>query len=405
MGITQVYRGGMTPKGVSLRSSRAARRGRITAGVVIVLAGLIAGCTSGQPATQTWEELDAAGPGTIVTLTRTSGGLLIGRHDPNAVPRSILQERRSDGQVRLIPLRSGKDAYAREAELLSVSANGDDVVALGGFRAGAHGNVRWTVWRGTMRALVEQPQTFETFGGIDAGMVTGAASSSAGPVLVGTWLNPTAKGYDLTTWEPKGARWVQPRSGAVSAATAQDLPSPGAVSAAGGRFEVAGWVTRLTAPLRDEPVVWSATDPAGPWHEVPLPVPDDEPIVRAAAIDCTSDYCIVGGRSAGQVVVWRLTLHAGRPDRIDPPQTFATTADLDRPMVAVAAASPHDVVAFAEGGTTRTIVLGDDSAPFEHQGELVALATDGSGRVMLATHEGSMNHLRALTPRTTGPEN
>ncbi|WP_370890215.1 hypothetical protein [Janibacter sp. GXQ6167] len=66
------------------------------------------------------------------------------------------------------------------------------------------------------------------------------------------------------------------------------------------------------------------------------------------AIDCTADHCVVGGRSAGEVVVWRVMLRDGRLDRVDTPRTVATTADLDRPMVAVSAASPQDAVAVAE---------------------------------------------------------
>ncbi len=367
--------------------------------MAIAITGLVASCCSGQAQTQTWEELDASGPGTIVTLTGTSDGFLIGRDDPTADTHSILQWRHRDGRLDGVALAGGATGHAHDSRLLSVSTDGTDLVALGGVRAGAHGNVRWTVWRGSTAGLTEQPQPFETFGGWDAGMLTGTAISHAGPIIVGTWVNPQKRGLDVTTWEPRGARWVQPRSGAVSAATATKLPSPGAVSAAGGRYQLAGWVTRLAAPLRDEPVVWSATDPAGPWRELPLPVPGDQPIVRAVAIDCTTEHCIVAGRSARAVIVWRVLLRDGRPDRVDPPQTVATSADPERPMVAVAAASPHDVVAFAEGGRTRTIVIGERSAPFDHRGDLVALATDGSGQVMLATREGATSHLRALTPR------
>ena len=54
--------------------------------------------------------------------------------------------------------------YGRTAAWYSVVSDGHRVLAVGGDRGGAHGNVRWSVWSGSMAGVHEQPQAFSTFG-------------------------------------------------------------------------------------------------------------------------------------------------------------------------------------------------------------------------------------------------
>lgn len=142
-----------------------------------------------------WERVGLPGEGVVVTVTAVPQGLLIGRYaEGTARPVGLswwTDESRRDGTNPAgpagsarrrqdapagptspppVPLRGGPvplqaiSGYAPQARWQAMAAAAGDVVALGGARGGAHGNVRWTVWHGSTAGLVEQPQTFETFG-------------------------------------------------------------------------------------------------------------------------------------------------------------------------------------------------------------------------------------------------
>ena len=79
---------------------------------------------------------------------------------------------------------------------------GGSVVALGAAHGGAHANFRWTIWTGTPAGLVDRPQTFETFGGQEAGSLLAVARDRHGPLIVGTWQG--AHGLDGATLARRG---------------------------------------------------------------------------------------------------------------------------------------------------------------------------------------------------------
>lgn len=374
------------------------------AGLVAATALTLTACTSPAPEAGRWQPVDLPGPGRVVTLTGTDDGLLVGRYDEGARERASLTVVGPDGSSRPVEMDTRWEWAGREAELLSVSEHEGEVVALGGHRAGAHGNVRWTVWSGDLDEVVEQPQTFETFGGWDAGGIAGTAAAQAGPVILGSWVDPGRHGLDVAVWTRHGDRWTRAaRPGSGLAATADRQPSPGAVTDLPDVGLVAvGWVTVLGERIRDEAVLWTAADPAGPWREVSLPS-TGAGTQRPTAVDCTDDHCVVAGSSDEDVALWRVDLADGRVVPARPRTVLSDVVHSSAPVIRVAAGEV-DTVAHSEPaggavggreGTTRVVrtAPGDeDLATTELPGRLAAMATEPSGAVVVATTTAAWRH-------------
>ena len=84
--------------------------------------------------------------------------------------------------------------YGKVAALTSLATGDGSVTALGAAHGGAHANFRWTVWTGTPAGLVDRPQTFETFGGQEAGSLLAVVRDRVGPLIVGTWQGARGPG-------------------------------------------------------------------------------------------------------------------------------------------------------------------------------------------------------------------
>lgn len=353
--------------------------------LALILAPLVAGC---ERTGSHWQRVELPGPGRVVALTGTPDGVLVGRYDPAARVRPSLDLLTPDGTTREVRMRTSWKESGREAELVSVSAFDDEVVVLGGARAGAHSNVRWTVWSGSTEQVSEQPQRFETFGGWDAGSLTGTAISRSGPLILGSWANRSRHGLDVAVWQQRGEEWSQPAgAGRALQASGTRQPSPGAVTALPSGYLAVGWVTVLEPKIRDVAVLWTATEPAGPWRTMTFPR-TDEGIERPTAVACSKDHCAVAGRSGDDVVVWQVPLEDGAPTVVTPPRTVATGAlHTQSPTIAVAATADVDVVAFSEGESTRVVDLGgeDDDSATDLPGHLAAMTTQPDASVLLAT--------------------
>ena len=364
------------------------------AGPVAAIVLTLTACTSPTPKADRWQPVDLPGAGRVVTLTATDEGLLVGRYDAGARERASLTVVGPDGGSRPVVMETRWEWAGREAELLSVSEREGEVVAVGGHRAGAHGNVRWTVWSGDLDEVVEQPQRFEVFGGWDAGGLTGTALSQGGPVILGSWAARSRQGLDVAVWTRDGDRWSRPaRPGTPLAASATRQPSPGAVTdLPDGDLLAVGWVTVLGDRIRDEAVVWTAADPAGPWREVSLPSTGGG-TQRPMAVDCAADHCVVAGSSDTDVVLWRVDL---TDDGLAPtrPRTALPDAVHSPAPVIQTAAGAVDTVAHSEPargeqpGTTRVVRADGDVEELsvtELPGRLAAMATEPRGAVVVAT--------------------
>jgi hypothetical protein len=88
--------------------------------------------------------------------------LLVGGRASDGGDHPVLLVVDPAGSARPVPLQPNSP-YAKVADLVSLAAGGNKVVALGAAHGGAHANFRWTVWAGSPERLDDYPQTFETF--------------------------------------------------------------------------------------------------------------------------------------------------------------------------------------------------------------------------------------------------
>ena len=188
--------------------------------------------------------------------------LLVGIHREGAPQPPGLVRRGPDGTVTEIPAQAAT-GYGRTASWYSLAADGTRILAIGGDRGGAHGNVRWSVWTGSATGVAEHAQAFSTFGGwgagdlIDAVLVPGGAPSSAR----GRATTP------VSTW-PCGPRRATPGCGVPRPAPRCRPARRGGVRDRGDRVRARAWWWRAGRSPRDghgqAPVVWqSGPDAAG----------------------------------------------------------------------------------------------------------------------------------------------
>lgn len=268
----------------------------------------VTGCSAGQG-----DGWSAIGPlsdqvGAVMTLTAVGDLLVAGRSTGAGEPAL---EVLADGTWTSRPVQA-VTPYGRVAQWLSIAAGPDgSLVAVGGARGGAHANVRWTVWRGSVAAgLTEQEQTFSTFGGWGAGDQVGPVLTAAGPLLVGSWEGAQA-GLDLATWVPDGEAWVrQPSAGTALESTPTQLMGARSVAAWGSGALITGSVVRLgDGAVRKVPAIWRSTTGNAGWTRVDLP--DSGQAGEAVSAACTEAECTVAGWVDGRLAVWRVGADGG----------------------------------------------------------------------------------------------
>lgn len=267
---------------------------------------ILPGCSvsSGEP-----RELDdwhsIALPGgmvpSAVNLLGNDGPLLIGGHIPASAERSPALARLPLGgsdagpsPIRLTPATP----YGEVADLVSFAGVENAVVALGAAHGGAHANFRWTIWTGTTAGVRDRPQTFETFGGWEAGTLLGVATDASGPLIVGTWQGK--HGLDGAVWRADGERWVRQPAAPALANTAQRQVAPRSVSQPDDRSVVVnGSVIELGDGVRQSAATWRATD--GDWSLTVLGDPGKRSEAWSTA--CATSCWTAGGRD-GALAVW-----------------------------------------------------------------------------------------------------
>jgi hypothetical protein len=253
----------------------------------------------------------------------------------------------ADGSIAEIPVHA-VSGYGREAMWYSIATDGRRILAIGGKRGGAHGNVRWSVWTGDATGLTEKAQVFSTFGGLGAGDLIDAVLSPSTAALVGTWSSGSA-GLDAAVWTAAGDVWTrQPSAGTPLESTRESLKFPMAATALADGALVAGW--QLADGGTQFPTVWRSVAGVADWTMSPLP--DAGEAGTAMAVRCWERTCGIAGRVDGSLAVWRFA-----------DDTWTRLAD-----------------------EPRIPVADDDrlAAPFEVDGHLIQVA---GGRI--ATHDGT----------------
>ena len=307
---------------------------RFTAIPVLSAIVLAAGCTPpAAPSGPAWRQLPQPAGVQVVQLATLGDAVVLGGYEPSApVKPSLWRWSAATGLVR-IPV-TAVSGYAPDALWTSLGSSGPRLLAIGGAPGGAHANTRWTVWEGSVSGLVEQPQSFDTFGGWGAGTLVGVAFAGAEPFIAGSWGSRSA-GLDLAVWRLAGSRWRRAdATGTPLASTATRLVQGVAVASAPDGAVVVGSTVRLRAGVDVRPAAWHAPSPRGPWTLVELPLPPAVTQARAEAVVCADTSCLILGRAAERLVAW--TLRAGRADIV-----------ADVPAIPLAVGVP--TVAFAAG--------------------------------------------------------
>ncbi|HEY5978702.1 MAG TPA: hypothetical protein VIT41_03620 [Microlunatus sp.] len=199
--------------------------------------------------------------------------LLVGGSTGDDAARSPALVRRSTAEPasvwRTVPLTPATP-YGERAALVSVTGDGGSIVALGMAHGGAHANFRWTIWTGTSAGVVDRPQTFETFGGQEAGGLLAVAHDDRGPLIVGTWQG--AHGLDGAIWRTQSERWVRQPTPASLVSTVDRQTAPrtaatqadGSVAISGSVIDLADGVRQSAAVWRGSGVDWRLSLPADP---------------------------------------------------------------------------------------------------------------------------------------------
>jgi hypothetical protein len=242
--------------------------------------------------------------------------------------------------------------YGRRAVWRGMASAGRRVYAFGGRSGGAHGNVRWTAWSGTLGTsgrLAEDVQDFETFGGPAAGGLAQMVAPAAGPpVLVGSRVSNTGAGLDIALWTYDDGRWVRgPSSGTPLAADDEQQPSAHAMARRGDGLLIAGSITSYGDGVHTRPAIWTAPGPSGPWAPTVLAAADGD-VAEAESAACDAEgRCVVAGYAGDRLAAWTVS-PTGSVTAVDLPAVPAgpgrveVAADEGSGLVAVAVGGPDD---------------------------------------------------------------
>ena len=253
-----------------------------------------------------WDSVDLPGDLTPATVTAVGDDVLVGgfigastERTPSLARGSAVDSSPAWQPVSLRP----STPYGKVASLVSLTGDGQSLVALGAAHGGAHANFRWTVWTGTPAGLVDRPQTFETFGGQEAGSLLAVVRDRVGPLIVGTWQGPY--GLDGALWRADDDRWVrQPTPTALANTVDRQVSPRSAAAQRDGSVTIDGSVIDLGDGVRQSAAVWrgSGTD----WRLSVLPDPGEAERgvvhdLRRTGVRSVLDRRFAG-RSGGRVV-------------------------------------------------------------------------------------------------------
>jgi hypothetical protein len=302
------------------------------------------------------------------SLVPASGNLLVGGRASAGGDHPVLFTVDAASATRPVPLHP-TSPYAKVADLISLAARGDNVVALGTAHGGAHANFRWTVWAGSSHRLNEYPQTFETFGGQSAGGLLDIVTTSEGPVIAGTWA-ARAGGLDAAVWLPQGRKWVRQESAGTALANTKEIQvAPRAASGAGSTVIISGSVITFGDGAEQRAAVWIWPNRSSAWMLQRLP--DAGTHSEALSSACTQT-CWVSGHADGKVALWSFD-HARSAGTVSRDSTLpAMEIDSDGPGPRTIMSGSRPGVVFSHAGSTR-LLLSDD-----HNGWQTFTAPSGS---------------------------
>ncbi|HEY5784916.1 MAG TPA: hypothetical protein VIT65_09065 [Microlunatus sp.] len=252
-----------------------------------------------------WDAVHLPGDLIPATLAAVGDDVLIGGFVGSGVERTPAMARGSAADTspawQLVSLRPSTP-YGKVASLVSLSGDGRSIAAIGAAHGGAHANFRWTIWTGTRAGVADRPQTFETFGGQEAGGLLCVAQDHQGPLIVGTWQG--AHGLDGAIWRPAGERWVrQPTPSALANTIDRQVAPRTAAGQSDGSVTINGSVIDLTDGVRQSAAVWRGSGAHWTLTELPDPGKRSEAWSTVCAGTGSAGCWTVGSRE-GAVAVW-----------------------------------------------------------------------------------------------------
>ena len=262
-----------------------------------------------------WETVHLPGDLSPATVASGGGDVLVGGFVGSGAARvpALARGSADDSSPAWQPVSLRPSTpYGKVASLVSLAGDGRSIVAIGAAHGGAHANFRWTIWTGTPAVVVDRPQTFETFGGQEAGTLLAVTQDREGPLIVGTWQGD--HGPDGALWRPSGERWLrQPAPTSLRNTAARQVAPRTADGQPDGSVTINGSVVDLSDGVRQSAAVWrgSGTD----WRVSLL----DDPGKRSEAwsTSCAgpeSTGCWTVGSRDGAVAVWSDGARAGLPE-------------------------------------------------------------------------------------------
>ncbi|TDD45929.1 hypothetical protein E1263_37640 [Kribbella antibiotica] len=280
---------------------------RVIAAVVVAASALTA-CSSKNddpPAPQTvyWEKVDVGAE--PVALAEHDGRILVGVKHKGAkvVPGVVLINGSERKTLSIKP--SAASPYSFEAIWYSLAWDGKRVLGLGGASGGAHGNVRWTVWTGSVdTGLQEHPQTFDTFNGLSAGQMTSAVLTPAGQALTGSWEG-IVTGLDASVWLPQANnKWLRQDPAKTPLQNTKNLlVGTTYATAYGDGLLLTGSQVRLEPNVVQQgAAVWRSEKLAQNFTRVELPDPGSRSQANTATC---ADTCVISGFVDNKLAIWR----------------------------------------------------------------------------------------------------
>lgn len=347
------YRGGVICSGRFI-AARAA--------IALVLVLLLPACTPApeqtaeRPAAPTalagWDTVRLPGDLTPATVASVGADVLIGGFVGSGAERSpaLVRGIADDSSPAWAPVSLRPSTpYGKVASVVSLAGDGRSIAAIGAARGGAHANFRWTIWTGTPAGVVDRPQTFETFGGLEAGGLLGVARDREGLLIVGTWQG--AHGLDGAIWRPAGERWVRQPAPLPLVNTVNRQMAPRTVgNQPDGSVTMSGSVIDLTDGVRQSASVWrgSGTD----WRLSVLADPGRRS--EAWSTTCAgpgSAGCWTVGSRDGAVAVWSNGIRAGLPELpVDDGDLGVVLRHDDRLVVAISTNGQGRLLVGHDGG-------------------------------------------------------
>jgi hypothetical protein len=349
-----------------------ARWTSVVATAVVVAAGLGA-CASSEPSVPgstsatpgrtgpplAWSAVELPTGVEPKTLTTMGDRLLVGglkAGDTPETPSPVMLVLDAGDILESVPLMP-KSPYAPIARWYSVVTDGTRIVAIGGANGGAHANVRWTTWSGTLAGVQELPQNFYAFGGWGAGELVDAVITPTGDALVGSWGGAQA-GLDAAVWTFADPVWTrQDPAGTALESTSKLLVGPRGATSDGDGILMTGSALHLDDGVKQTAAVWRSSGVNTGWHRIDLPdsgTHSESVSARCGAPSPTS--CVVAGQVDGRLAVWSVD-----GDRAARQTGIPTIAVGDQDVVPAPVIARISSVIVSPNGPTATVLSRSDT--------------------------------------------